>query len=85
MQKNSLGLVISTFAQLNTLEIVEWYEKQADFLGYKFLDELHEVVDKILSFPEAFGWYNKDKGLRKSRSCIFPIMSTTCLRDLKLE
>lgn len=60
-------LVASLNAGLDTLEIAEWYEKRADFLGNKFLDDLQQTYDKILTFPEAFGWVNKDMLIRKSR------------------
>jgi len=72
MRKNSLLLVISTPASLDTLEIAEWYEKQTSSLGDKFLDELHQSYNNILSFPEACGWFNKDKNIRKCRLPHFP-------------
>lgn len=72
MKKNNLLLVVSLNAELDTLEIAEWYEKQADFLGNRFLDELHFTYNKVLSFPESFGWYNKYSRIRKSRLHHFP-------------
>ena len=65
-------LVISSGASLDTFEIAIWYEKQAPFLGNRFLDDLQQIYDKILSFPEAFGLFNKYSGIRKSRLKDFP-------------
>lgn len=72
MKKNNLLLVVSLNAELDTLETAEWYEKQADFLGNKFLGELQTTFDKILSFPEASGWHNKYMRIRKHRLPHFP-------------
>lgn len=72
MKKNRLYLIVSLNAELDTLEIAEWYEKQADFLGNKFLEELQITFDKILSFPEASGWHNKYMRIRKIHLPHFP-------------
>ena len=72
MEKNNLLLVVSLNAERDMLEIAEWYEKQADFLGNKFLDDLQQAYDKILTFPEAFGRFNKDGLIRKGRLSHFP-------------
>ncbi len=48
------------------LEITEWYEKQPDYTWNRFPDELHLKYNKVLSFPELFGCFNKYSSIRKS-------------------
>ena len=56
-------LTVSLNASLETLEIATWYEKQAPFLGNRFLDDLHQIYNNIISYPESFGHFNKDSGI----------------------
>lgn len=83
MKKNNLLLVVSLNAELDTLETAEWYEKQADFIGNKFLGELQTTFDKILSFPEASGWHNKYMRIRKHHLLTSLIMFFTWLKNQK--
>lgn len=44
-----------TPALLEIREAVEFYESKVPGLGVDFLDEVDGTVDRILSFPEAWG------------------------------
>ena len=65
-------LTVSLEASLDVLETATWYEKQAPYLGNRFLDDVQRTCDNISTHPESFGFYSKQSGVWKGRLYHFP-------------
>lgn len=48
-------VVFHPHADAETIAAAEWYDRQQEGLGGKFLDELENALERIKIAPEAFG------------------------------
>ncbi len=63
-------IIIFSNAQQDIIEIVKWYDLQAEGLKEKFLVNLREAINKLRMYPSAFGFAFKD--VSKIQLNIFP-------------
>lgn len=57
-------LIIERAAEDDILDAFYWYEERLEGLGFRYLDELNSVFDRIISNPETY--QEVESGIRRS-------------------
>ena len=74
----AINLIVKEAAELDIIEIVDWYDFKKQGLGDRFYKELLTEFDKIILRPTSYSYYKKDfiREILKYFPCLIILKAT---------